>query len=77
MATTIILNELARKQSLRIKAWPKYPIFAPIFLPHSSVNQLLADQATMRIAVTERCTFGHCTMLECMQCGAGADELFS
>ena len=31
----------------------------------------------MRIAVTERCIFGHCTMLECMQCGAGADELFS
>ena len=31
----------------------------------------------MRIAVTERCIFGHCTMLKCMQCGAGADELFS
>ena len=31
----------------------------------------------MRIAVTERCIFGHCTMQECMQCGAGADELFS
>ena len=32
---------------------------------------MLADRATTRIAVTESCIFGHCTMLECMQCGAG------